>query len=664
MVDKDDRISMAGKNGVEIYIDGRPSPLRGTDLANYLRSLQSSSIESIEFITEPSAKYEASGNAGIINIKLKKDKSLGTNGSVTAGYNQGYFPKYYTSINLNHRNKKTNLFGSYTYYNGGNHSTLDFYREQMDSIFDQRSQRYNTAISHNIKTGMDFFLNKKNTFGVLINGNFSTGTEKEDGPLYISDKATNTINRILNAQTDFKAGRNNVNFNANYRYTDTSGRELNMDADYGFYDLTNKQYLPNTYYQPDGVTEISKNIYRVNGPTNIDIYSFKIDYEQKFGKGKLGFGGKTGLVQTKNNSQRFNVINNIDELDRDRSNRFNYSENINALYVNYNRPFKKFSLQAGLRAEHTVSKGRSTGEKRIGNTSQFEPYDSSLNKQYIDFFPSASLSFSKNPASQWSLSYSRRVDRPRYERLNPFEFWLNDYLYSRGNTDLMPQYTNSFSITNTYKYKLTTKLSYSHVRNMFTEVFEPSDTKMYQTTKNLNSQDVTVLTISYPFTYKTFMSFSNLSASYSRFNANLSGNKINTDIYTLQYYIQNTYKFGKKKNWTAELTGLYLSPYIWQAAYKSKALGFVDAGLQKTVLKGKGTVKASFSDLFNTMKFLGEGSYAGVYNRVASLWESQQLKLNFTYRFGSNQVKAARQRKLGIEEEASRTAGGNNSPGQ
>lgn len=665
LIDKDDNISMAGKNGVQIYIDGKPSPLSGSDLASYLRSLQSANIEAIELITNPSAKYEASGNAGIINIRLKKNKSFGTNGSVNAGYNIGVFGKYNGGINFNHRNKRVNIFGNYNYYNGLQYNTQSIYREQADSIFDQTGKMKNSRENHNFKAGVDYFLNSKNTLGVMVNGNISQNEMTSDGPMSIAYKPTGIVNRILRANTNMDNDRNNLNFNANYRFADTSGRELNVDADYGLYNLHNNQYLPNIYYEPDGTTELYRNVYRTNAPTNIDIYALKADYEQKLGKAKIGFGGKIGFVETKNDFNRYTVINNTDVYDRDRSNTFDYKENINALYVNYNRPFKGFAIQLGLRAENTNSDGKSKGEKYNEPTDSYIPYDSTVTRHYTDLFPSAAITFNKNPMSQLSISYSRRIDRPRYERLNPFEFKLNDYTYSKGNTQLKPQYTNSFSITHTYKYKLTTTLNYSHVKDMFVQTFDTLErSKMYQTTKNLATQDVASLNITYPFMYKKFTMFNNLTANYTYYNADFGvGKVIDESTFNVQYYVQNTLKFAK--DWTAELSGLYLSPFIWEGIFKGKSMGFIDVGLQKNIMKGKGTVKASVSDIFKTMRFKGESDFSGAYTRVNANWESRQFKINFTYRFGSAQVKGARQRKTALDEESSRASGnGNTTPGQ
>lgn len=666
LVDKDDNISMAGKNGVEIYIDGKPSPLRGADLANYLKTMQSSNIEAIELITNPSAKYEAAGNAGIINIRLKKDKSLGTNGSVNAGYNQGFYPKYNGGINLNHRNKKVNIFGNYNHYNGKWYNKQNIYREQSDSIFDQSGIMTGVRRSHNYKAGLDYFLNSRNTIGMMANGSTGINEFNSDGPMTIASKATGIVDRVLKANTDAHGKRNNINTNLNYRYADTSGRELNVDVDYGKYRNNSNQFLPNIYYNADATTELYRNVYRMLSASDIDIYSLKADYEQKLGKGKLGFGGKAGVVETKNDFKRYDVINDQDKYDTARSNKFNYKENINALYVNYNRPFKGFAVQLGLRAENTVSNGTSNGYEYNTDLEKYQPVESSLKRNYIDFFPSASVAFNKNPKSQLSVSYSRRIDRPRYENLNPFEMKLNDYLYVKGNKELKPQYTNSFGITHTYKYKLTSSLNYSHVRDMFVQVMEPIEgNKAYQTTKNLANQDVVSANVSYPFMYKTFTMFNNLTANYSHYKANFgNGRIIDRDVFNWQYYVQNSYKFGKKKDWTAELTGLYLSPFIWEGVFKGKSMGFVDVGMQKTIMQGRGTLKASVSDIFKTMHFNGDGSYAGIYTRVGSNWESQQFKLNFTYRFGSAQVKAARQRKSGLEDEAGRTNGGSGAPGQ
>jgi len=660
LVDKDDNLSLAGKNGVQVYIDGKPSPLSGADLAAYLKSLQSAQIESIELITNPSAKYEAAGNAGIINIKLKKNKTFGTNGNVNAGYNIGIYAKYNGGIALNHRNAKTNIFGNYNYSQGLNESNFSLYRAQTDSIFDQKSrilQRNKDA--HNFKAGVDFFIDKNSTFGVVVNGNVANSDIYTAGPMKIIYSPTNTITRTLIATGDNLTSRDNVNFNLNYRYAKTGGSELNIDADYGFYDLRTHQYQPNDYYAGTSSVKIYSNIYRTVSPTDIDIYSVKADYEQNFKKGRLGYGGKIGYVNTDNDFARWNVDNSNNEVfDKDASNRFRFKENINAAYVNFNKAYKGFMLQAGLRLENTSSDGRTTGLKNnapVGSPANYVALDTTVKRNYTDLFPSAAITFNKNPMSQFGITFSRRIDRPAYQDLNPFEFKINDYTYMKGNTQLRPQYTNSIGFTHTYKYRLNTQLNYSHVKDIFAQIPDTLGSKSFLTKKNLATQDIVNLNVSYPYQHKWYSFFANLGANYSMYKANFGGGSrnINLNVAAFSFFMQNTFNLGK--TYKAELSGFYNSGTVYQGTIKAKAIYSIDGGIQKNILKGKGNLKASVSDMFNLMHFKGSIDFAGQHTDVLARWESRQFKLNFSYRFGNMQVKAARQRKASIEEENKRT---------
>ena len=655
MVDKDDNLSLAGKNGVQVFIDGKPSPLSGADLANYLKSLQSAQIEAIEIITNPSAKYEAAGNAGIINIKLKKNKTFGTNGSVNAGYVQGVYPKYNGGLNLNYRNKCINIFGTYNYNNGKNLMTFTSRKEQFDTLFEQSNKISFKNNTHGFKGGMDYFINAKSTIGAVISGNIADNDITTAGPMYFTYMPTGQLTRILKATNTNGMTRNNVNTNLNYRYAVTGGTELNIDADYGFFKIRSDQYQPNFYYQPNGVTEISRVIYNMLSPTDINVYSLKTDYEKNYKGGRLGIGGKVGVVNTDNDFKRFDVYTSSKSLDTAKSNRFQYKENINALYVNYNKQLKKgIMFQFGVRAENTHSRGISTGSKKAG--SNWVNYDSTFKRDYTDLFPSAALTFNKNPMKQWTIAYSRRIDRPAYQDLNPFEFKLNEYTFMKGNTLLRPQYTNSFSLTNVYKYKLTTKLNYSRVNDIFAQIPDTIDkTKGFLTKKNLANQDVVSLNISYPFQYKWYSFFATTNANYSHYVADFGGGnrKVNLKVFSVTYFMQNSFKLDK--GWTGEVSGLFLSPSVWQGVIKSKAMGSVDIGLQKTLFKGQATLKAAVSDVFQTMKWGGTSDFAGVKSTFNGQGEIPQYKLNFNFRFGSNQVKGARQRKSAVEDETKRT---------
>jgi hypothetical protein len=658
MVDKDENLSVNGKNGVQVYIDGRPTPLSSQDLANYLKSIQSSNIEAIEIITNPSAKYEAAGNAGIINIRLKKNKSLGMNGSVNAGVNTGYYVKTNTGINVNYRNKSINIFGSYSYNLGDNRNRQILYRTVLDTLFDQNSIVKMENEGHNYKAGLDYFINKKNTIGVMVNGSILNPTMLNYSKTAISYIPDNTIDRYLIADNSAVMERDNINLNLNYSYTGTNGNSLTVNGDHGYYDIYNNQFQPNYYYDATGNNLTSSVIYRMIAPTNIYINSLKADWEQNFKKGKLGYGGKLAFVKTDNDFQRYDVVSNQMHLDRDRSNLFNYKENINAAYVNYNRQLKGVMIQAGLRVENTVAEGVSHGEKKV--SSDYTKYTTSFKRNYTDFFPSAAVTFNKNPMSQFGLTFSRRIDRPAYQSLNPFELKLDEYTFQKGNIDLRPQYTNSVGITHTYKYRLTTSLNYSHVKNMFVQWIDTVEkSKGFVTQKNLASQDIISFSMSYPYQYKSYSLFASLNSNYSMYKADFGpGRKVDLNAFGLTLYAQNSLKLDKAKLWTAELSAFYIAPSIYQGAFKSKALTSVDAGLSRQLWNNRATIKASVSDVFGTLKFTGSQDFAGQYTRVQAMWESRQAKLNFVYRFGSSQIKAARNRNTGAEEETKRTQGG------
>ncbi len=653
MLDKDENLSLSGKNGVQVYIDGKPSPLGGQDLANYLKSLNSAQIESIEIITNPSAKYEAAGNAGIINIRLKKNKSLGTNGSVNAGWNIGTYAKYNAGLNLNYRNKKVNLFGTYGYNRGLMENGISLKRTVADSSFNQSSRMLMNNESHNFKAGMDYFIDKKNTIGVMVNGNLSDPDLKNSGTTPIVYVPTGITDRILMAQSTSLMVRNNVNANLNYMYADTKGKSLTVNADHGNYDIRSNQYQPNTYYDATGKTMLSSVVYRMLSPTDININSVKADWEQPFQKGTLGVGGKFANVKTDNDFQRYNIVSNVQQLDKDRSNKFAYKENISAAYVNYNRAFKGFAIQAGVRMENTEAEGVSTGLKNTG--SNYTGYTETFKRSYTDFFPSAAITFNKKPTNQFNLTYSRRIDRPNYQDLNPFEFKLDEYTFQKGNINLRPQYTNSIGLTNTYKYKLTTILNYSHVKDLFTQVFDTAEkSKAFISKQNLATQDVVSLTITYPYRYKAYSVYASANGFYNSYNADFgTGRTINVKAGGLTLFAQNSIKFAK--TYTAELTAVYVAPTVYQGTIKANAMWYVDAGLSKPILKGKGMLKTSVSDIFKTLKFRGVSDFAGQRSDIRANWESRQFKMNFVYRFGSNLVKAARQRTSGADEETKRT---------
>lgn len=658
VIDKDDNISMMGKNGVKIYIDGRPSQMSAKDLADFLRSMNSADMESIELITNPSAKYEAAGNAGIINFRLKKNKKYGANGSITTGLNVGKTPKSNNSFSINFRDQKVNLFSNYSNFFGQNRNNFNLYRKQNDTIYDQHTINTNRRAVHNFKAGMDYFLDAKNTIGFMVNGNFTSATSMSDGSTIISPVSTGIPKRILFATNRVPATRNNMNYNVNYRFANTTGTELNIDGDMGRFRGRAQSYQPNYYRTPTLNALLEEKIYRNNTPTDINIETFKVDYTQTLGKGNLGFGGKYSNVLTKNTFDFYNVNSGYNLLDSGRSNKFDYKENINALYVNYNRPLgKKYSIQAGVRMENTTSEG---------NLISFHVQsDDNVKRSYTDLFPSAALTYTINPKNTLNLSYSRRIDRPSYQDLNPFENKLDELTYQKGNAFLRPQYTNNFVLTHLYNSRYSTALSYSHIKDYRAQIIDTADkNRSFITQKNLASQDIVNLSISAPIQIRKWWSlFINVNGNYSLYKADFGKGKV-ININTTAYNISGQNAFSLKDGLTIEMSGFYNSPNIWGGTFKNKALGGMDLGVGKPIFKGKGNVKFSYTDVFKSIKWQGTSDFGGAYITASGYGESNQFRCNVTYRFGNNQVKAARQRKAGLDDESKRLNGSGGLGGQ
>lgn len=651
LLDKDDNISMNGKNGVRVYIDGRLSPLTGTELSEYLKTLQSNSIDAIEIISNPSAKYDAAGNAGVINIKLKKDRLIGTNGSVNAGYAIGKFGKYNGGINLNHRNGKVNVYGGYNVNYGKHWSDATFERQMLDSSFNQYSVFERVGTAHNAKAGIDIFIDDKNTIGVMANGTYRNGENINPNETNIFYTPTNALATQLISNNTDESYRNNTNVNLNYQFNDKkTGQSLTIDGDYGRFDIKNSQYQPNYYYNANK-DPLYQNIYQITTPIQIDILSLKADYEQNMWKGKLGLGAKITNTKTDNNFLYEVANGNSWSSDRDKSNEFTYTENIQAVYAQYQRQLKGWALQLGVRAENTIADGLSIGERL--NSGNYETYQEASPRNYFNIFPNVSVTYNKNPMNQWNFKYNKRIDRPNYQDLNPFEMKMNDYSYRKGNIHLKPQITNSIAVTHTYKYMLNTRLEYAHTTDVFAELVDTiNNGKLFQTKQNLATQDIVSLNVSMPFSYKRFSSFINVNAYYTMYKADYgNGRTINLDAFSTNLYAQLGYKIN---DWlSAEVSGWYTAPSIWQGTFRSIAMGGIDAGMQARVWKGKGNLKLSVGDVFNTMKWGGSSNFAGQYVKAYGKWESQQVRLNFTYNFGNNKIKA-RQRNTSSEEETKR----------
>ncbi len=647
-VDNNENISMKGKTGVRVYVDGKMMQLDTKDLAAYLKSINSNDIEAIEMISNPSAKYDASGNAGIVNIRLKKNKKFGTNGSANLGFVQGVTPKGNGSVNLNYRDKKVNLFSNVGVNVGDYQNILKLYRIQKDTLYNQKSINTNSNKSINIKAGADYFINSKSTIGVMATTNFGESEFTSVSKTPITYQPTGEFIKTLEALNKVPGNRTNANFNVNYRYADTSGREINFDGDYGLFRGTGRSYQPNNYY--GGNNNLLYSIINRNStPTDIDIYTAKLDVEQRLGKGKIGYGAKTSFVTTKNTFDFFNDNSSgVPVKILDRSNSFTYKENVNAAYVNYQRQLNtKWSLQAGVRAEQTNSDGTLT---RADGTVQA---DNRVKRDYLDFFPSAALTWNAHKKHAFNLTFSRRIDRPTYQDLNPFENKLDELTYEKGNAFLRPQYTNSVELTHTFLGMINTTVGYSHVKDYATQVTDTTGNATYVQQQNLATQRIINFNIGSPLPIKKWWNgYANIWYNYQLFDGAIGNKALSVNIPSYGAYMQHSFTLGH--DYTAELNGYFNGPSVWGATWRTKSQGGVDVGLQKSILQKKATIKISATDIFRTSPWSAVSDFGGSYIKGSGSWESRTFRINFNWRFGSNQIKNSRDRKTGLESEAKR----------
>lgn len=645
MLDNNDNISLKGKNTVRIQIDGRDVPMDNRDLAVYLKSMRAEDIAAIELITNPSAKYDASGNAGIINIRTKKNKNIGTNGSVGGEFIAGETPKGGGNVSLNHRNKRFNAFGNYSNHFGIWHNWMDLYREQDGLFYDQHNQSEDHNSNHNFKVGTDFFINDRHTVGFIVDGRHNEGPNRNQAKTYIGALSNpGVVDSILIAASDQEQVRSNGNFNINYRYADTSGHELNIDANRGFYRFRGDAYQPNAYVDPNEQTVLSRNDYRFITPTDVDMTIAKADYEQRFLAGKLGIGYKFTHVVTDNTFEFYDIVNGAEIINPDRSNRFEYDEMVNAGYVNYNTKIKKWGFQAGLRAEYTNWEGVLTSLEAENNETNDD--------QYLSLFPSGAVTYELNAKNQFSLTYSRRIDRPNYQSLNPFENRLDELTYRKGNPFLKPQFTNSVELTHTFMGFMNTTLGYSRTTDLFTEIIDTlSGGRTFLTEDNIGRQDVLSLSMSIPMPIaKWWEGFLSITGFIQDYEATFrEGFSVDERFSAANLYTEQTIKLPK--GWSFQVSGWFNTPSIWQAVFRSEAMGAMDLGVKKELFDGMGTASISFGDVLGTAGWKSVNDFTpGLYMTGQGRWESRTIRMNFNYRFGNKEVKGARQRKTGSED--------------
>ncbi|CAH0169954.1 hypothetical protein SRABI27_00992 [Pedobacter sp. Bi27] len=651
-VDQNGVISLKGKSGVAIFIDDKPTYLSGADLDNYLRSLPSSSLDQIELMTNPPAKYDAAGNGGVINIKTKKTKIAGFNGGINLSLNQGELSRSNNSFNFNYRKDKINVFGNLSYNLNNSFTDLDLNRKYKNddgsakSYFNQNSYFRRHGNTFNLKTGLDYYASDRTTWGVVLTGMNRISKQVNNNTSNLSN-ASMQLDSVIRAENIDQIKYQNAGVNLNYRHKFKQvGRELTFDADYLLYRNQTDQTYYNFSYLPSGALKY-QDILTGNLPSNIDIYTAKADYSHPLeNKWKLDAGVKTAYTKTDNIADYFNTANGKTNADYEKSNHFLYEENINAVYLNMSREGKRFSLQAGLRYENTVSNGH-----QLGNL--IKP-DSSFKRTYNSLFPTLYFSYKLDTAgnNQLGLNYGRRIDRPYYQDLNPFFSPLDKFTYYVGNPFLKPSFTQSIELSHTYKSKITTTFGYSWVRDEVNETIEILNGTYYSRPANVGKTRVANVSVNAEIDITKWV----------KLNAYVEYAKIvsKTDFYTGFLVTNGSYlranpnlQFKISPTWNAEVNMRYQSK-LSNVQFLLAEVHEFGAAVQKK-LSAKSTLKLTANDIFRTR------IYNGIINNLANTeanWvnrqDSRSVVVSYSYRFGKAFSSPAKHESSGADAEKNR----------
>jgi hypothetical protein len=643
-------IAIRGKNGVMVLINNKPTNLTVDDLVSYLKAIPASEIERIEIMNNPPAMYDAAGNAGIINIILKKNSVKGTNGSVNVSYGQGKYERKNTSFNLNYRIEKWNFFTSLN--SGQNKSfqdltiTRNYFTPSGDlsSVFTQNSYITPNSKNNSFKIGTDFYATSKTTFGIVWNGFSNPSQRNTSNTATVLDGDSQLVNTISSEnpmEVDFKNSSFNLNMNHKLK---ESGQEIAVNLDNISYDSKVAQNLMNqTFNATNQLVDSSQLVSKL--PSDIKIKTANVDYTGiQFKGGKLDLGVKSSFVRTRNVANFEDVVDGVRTPNYDFSNDFAYKENINATYVNYAKEFIKFSIQLGLRLENTNIKGYQAGNPVVA--------DSTFHIKYTNLFPTLYVQYKLDTIQKHvvGLSMGRRINRPNYKDLNPFTYPIDRFTFYGGNPYIKPTFSYNVDVSHTFKNYFTTTLMYSYTNDVISETNEQRGTIYYSRPGNFDTEISYGISVNGVFKIKKWWTL-NLYTSYLNaiYKSEVYTEKLNDSNWN--WVIMPTNQFVINDTWSAELSGQYQNGLL-SGQFFISPVGSVRAGISKKILKDKGVIKLNASDVFYTNQI--EGQIRNISNANASwysLFDSRVVTFTFSYRFSKGENLKLRQTGASQEEQ-------------
>jgi hypothetical protein len=643
-LDKDDNILYRNNGGVTVMIDGKRTYMSGTELSNYLKSLPGNVVSKIELIANPPGNYDAEGSAGMINIILKRNKLQGYNGTATFNAGYGKYGKIYGGLNLNYNTGKLSM---YTRVNSGyfdSYNKLTLSRQIGNQQYNQFNYWHPTTTSTGYTVGADYYLSNKHTIGFMFKG--------YNAPLTADvTSVSNTINstgKQIGSVTGVNprvADDNTYNFNLNYSFAiDTIGQKFTVDADYVYHAGTDTKQYTNTYFDEQSTVVGSPILLRSNQPVDYFIKSIKGDYSYPFAKTWVFEAGlKSSWVTTNSNTSFDSLKTGAYVTDLNRSNNFNYNENINAAYATLNKTIgSKLDVKASLRTEQTISTANSLTTNQV------------VKRNYWQFFPSAFITYKINAQQQLNASFSRRISRPGYSTLNSAITYVDPYTATQGNPYLQPSISQSYVFNYTYKSFQVLSLSYLVVHDAVNTVVTQNDQTKESIAhyQNLGKTKTLTATSAGSFNVTKWWNMSaEVDGAYDNVNTVVESQPFHSSKFSWSANTDQTLTLPK--SFKVQLSASYYSASISGLA-RTLPGSQIDAGISKTFMNKKATVSFKVRDIFFGNRYRSILQYNNVNTTWNNEWESRRFTLGFSFQFGNTKLKTARARQTGSTTEEGR----------
>jgi len=628
-LDNNNNLQLMGQSGVAVTIDGRQTYMSGEQLLNFLKSTDGNQIKSVEVITTRAAKDDAEGAVGTINIVLKKNRMEGFNGAfnLTAGHGEKF--RGNSSLSLNYKRNNTTLFGSYAYSDEKSHRKLYIDRvirnDGKKKYFEQKSTLDEDERNHSYRFGVEQKTSQRNTLTLQFNGSNNTEYNDNDSRTNIGN-AISVYDTILMSSSSFKEvfDRYSANLNNEFKI-DSNGRKLTVDLDWSKFRSSKRVAYRNQYFDPSMQPISPLENERSGMPIGIDIYVAKFDYEHPLSKkSKLEMGAKYSNVKS-DNDLLFEKLQK-DSLwvnDTTRTNHFVYKEQIVAGYLDYNTSIGKWSLKAGLRGEYTMSDGNSiTKDKRV-------------KRDYFQLFPNANLTYSLNENHILSLGYTRKVTRPNYRQLNPFDYYIDKLTFERGNPYLNPQFSNEYTLNYTLLQRYNVTLGVNDVKDAIVESMGQDSVKdeTWVIRENLGRNLNSYLNLNIPVTVSKIWSMNNnITGIYFDFDGMISGIPVKRKSFLVQANSMHTLKLNKSL--TANVNLRYFSPFKY-SVYDLEGRWDMEVGATKTFKDQRSSLKLAVSDLFNTGNQNLFTTFGEFDSKIKQRQDRRVVRLTYSYKFGN-----------------------------